>query len=104
MHTLCTAPYITVTEENVITSANQPTTLYIRTGGFPPPEVEWLKDNDIDTVNNPILLDGSLYIVYTTLDDAGCYTVRATNSVDTVMKNITVTVLEPSPPTGWLTT
>jgi len=89
-----------VTDENVITSTNQPTTLYIKTGGFPPPEVEWFKDNDIDPVTNPILSDGSLYIVYTTPNDAGCYTVKATNSVDSVIKKITVTVLEPSPPTG----
>ena len=98
---ICIAPYINVTDENVTTSANQPTTLCITAGGFPPSDIEWYKDNDSDPVNNPILLDGSLYIVYTTPDDAGCYTVKATNSVDSVVKNITVSVLEPSSPTGW---
>ena len=48
------------------------------------------------------MLDSSLYIVYTTPDDGGCYTVKATNSVNSVVKNITVSVLELSSPTGWL--
>lgn len=91
-------PYIDVIDKNVTTSANQPTTLYIKTGGFPSPEVEWFKDNE--PVNNSILLDGSLYIVYTTPNDAGCYTVKAINSVGSVVEKITVNVLEPSPPTG----
>lgn len=95
-----TAPYINVADDNFITSANQPTTLCISTGGFPPPEIEWFKDNNIDPVNHPVLSDGSLYIIYTTPNDAGCYTVKATNSVDSVVRKITVSVLKPSPPTS----
>ena len=39
------APYININDENVTTSTNQPTTLYITAGGFLLPDVEWSKDN-----------------------------------------------------------
>lgn len=95
-----TAPHISISDETVVTSANQPTTLYIKTEGLPPPEVEWFKDDDTDPLSNPVLSDDSLYIVYTTTNDTGCYTVKATNSVGSAVKTINVSVLEPTPPTG----
>ncbi|XP_065904697.1 receptor-type tyrosine-protein phosphatase F-like isoform X2 [Dysidea avara] len=88
-----TAPVVTIENEEVTTSTNQPTTIYIKVEGFPSPEIQWFKEDE--PAQHPVLSDGSLYILYTTLKDGGCYTVKATNSEDSVVKNITVNVLDP---------
>ena len=87
------APVITIEDKEVTTSINQPTTIYIKVEGFPLPEVQWFKEDE--PAQHPILSDGSLYILYTTLTDGGCYTVKASNSVNSVTKQITVNVLDP---------
>ena len=84
---------VTIENEEVTTSTNQPTTIYIKVEGFPSPEIQWFKEDE--PAQHPVLSDGSLYILYTTLKDGGCYTVKATNSEDSVVKNITVNVLDP---------
>jgi len=84
---------ITVESEEVTTSINQPTTLCVKVEGFPSPDVQWFKEDE--SAQHPVLSDGSLYILYTTLKDGGCYTVKATNSEDSVVKKITVNVLDP---------
>ena len=77
----------------VITSVNQPTTLFIDTTGNPPAEIEWSKDGS--PVSHPITSDGSLYIMHTEHSDQGGYTVTATNPVGSSQQVITVTVIQP---------
>lgn len=84
---------ITIEDIEITTSTNQPTTVYVKVEGFPSPEVQWFKEDE--PAQHPVLSDGSLYILYTTLADGGCYTVKASNSVNSVMKKITVNVLDP---------
>ena len=88
-----TAPIINTTTVEVITSVNQPTTLFIETTGNPPAEIEWSKDGS--PVNHPIMSDGSLYIMHTEPSDQGEYTVTATNPVGVSQQSITVTVIQP---------
>ena len=77
----------------VITSVNQPTTLFIETTGNPPAEIEWSKDGS--PVNYPIMSDGSLYIMHTEPSDQGEYTVTATNHVGSSHQVINVTIIQP---------
>jgi len=84
---------ITIEDKEVTTSTNQPTTVHIKVEGFPFPEIQWYKEDE--PVQHPVLSDGSLYILYTTLADGGCYTVQATNSENSVVKKVTVKVLDP---------
>lgn len=90
---LCVAPVINTSTVEVITSVNQPTTLFIETSGNPPAEIEWSKDGS--PVNHPIMSDGSLYIMHTEPSDQGEYTVTATNPVGSSQQTITVTVIQP---------
>ena len=87
------APVITTPTAEVITSVNQPTTLFIETTGNPTPEVEWTKDGA--PVNHPLMSDGSLYIMHTEPSDQGEYTVTATNSISSCQQMICVTVIQP---------
>ena len=87
------APVINTSTVEVITSVNQPTTLFIETTGNPPAEIEWSKDGC--PVNHPIMSDGSLYIMHTEPSDQGEYTVTATNPVGSSRQVITVTVIQP---------
>ena len=89
------APIINTATVEVITSVNQPTTLFVETTGNPPAEIEWSKDGS--PVNHPIMSDGSLYIMHTEPSDQGEYTVTATNPVGVSQQSITVTVIQPVP-------
>ena len=90
---LYVAPVINTSIVEVITSVNQPTTLFTETTGNPPAEMEWSKDGS--PVNHPIMSDGSLYIMHTEPSAQGECTVTATNPVGSSHQVINVTVIQP---------
>ena len=75
------------------TSVGEPTTLYIKALGNPPPEITWIKNGS--PVNDPLLQNGSLYIHSTTPSDQGTYTVTATSDEGSTSETIKLVVLNP---------
>ena len=86
-------PVIAINAEEAKTSVGQPTTLQITVKGHPLPDIKWTKNGD--PVDHLILQDKSLYIIPTTKDDQGVYTVTATNSVGKSSETIQLIVLDP---------
>ena len=82
----------------VKTSVNQPTTLIVKRSGNYKVEVTWKKNGQ--PVNHPVLPDGSLYIVNTSLSDSGEYTVIVTKNKRTAVENLQLTVVDPKLPHG----
>ena len=77
----------------VNTSVNQPTTLIVKLTDNYKVEVIWKKDGR--PVNHPVLPDGSLYIVNTSLSDSGEYSVIVTKNKRTTVENLQLTVFDP---------
>ena len=77
----------------VNTSVNQPTTLIVKLTDNYKVEVIWKKDRQ--PVNHPVLPDGSLYIVNTSLSDSGEYSVIVTKNKRTTVENLQLTVFDP---------
>ena len=82
----------------VKTSVNQPTTLITKLTDKHKVEVTWKKNGQ--PVNHPVLPDGSLYIVNTSLSDDGEYSVNITKNKRTVVENLQLIVVEPTLPPG----
>lgn len=80
------------------TSVGQPTTLMIALPDIHRPTITWKKDGQL--VNHPVLSDGSLYIVDTTLNDQGLYRVTVTSEGSTESSTLHLTVIDPQMPTG----
>ena len=80
------------------TSVGQPTTLMIALPDIHRPTITWKKDGQ--TVNHPVLSDGSLYIVNTTLSDQGRYIVTVNSDGSTESATVQLTVINPQMPTG----
>ena len=84
---------ISISEEEVKTSVGRPTTLHVTVGGDSVPEISWTKDGE--PINHVILSDGSLYILNTTHDDEGRYTVTAINNKGKSIKDVQLIALNP---------
>lgn len=80
------------------TSVGQPTTLVIGLPDIHRPTITWKKNGQ--PVNHPVLPDGSLYIVNTTLSDQGRYIVTVTSEGTTESATVQLTVINPEMPTG----
>ena len=93
IHYTFQVPFIMIREEEIKTSAGQPTTFHITVKGDPTPEINWTKDGQ--PINYPIQQDGSLYIRSTSISDQGCYTVTATNCDGESSQTIQLVVLDP---------
>lgn len=89
---LCTVLIITVESTVVSTSVNQPTTLVVKLADNYKVEVTWKKDGQ--PVNHPVLPDGSLYIVNTSLSDNGEYSVTVTINKRTTVENLQLNVFD----------
>ena len=62
------------------------------------PTITWKKDGQ--QVDHPVLSDGSLYIVDTTVSDQGRYIVTVSSEGSTESASIHLTVINPQIPTG----
>ena len=82
----------------VKTSINQPTTLITKLTDKYKVEVTWKRNGR--PVNHPVLPDGSLYIVNTSLSDNGEYSVKITRNKRTTVENLQLIVVEPTLPPG----
>ena len=82
----------------VVTSAGQPTTLFVELPYADESEITWKKDNKPS--NYPVLPDGSLYISNTNLSDSGVYTVTATGTDSTMSEKLHLEVINPQLPSG----
>ena len=82
----------------VRSSVGQPTTLMIALPDIHRPTITWKKDGQ--QVNHPVLLDGSLYIVNTSLSDQGRYIVTVSSDGSTESATIQLTVINPQMSTG----
>ena len=82
----------------MVTSAGQPTTLFVELPYADESEITWKKDNKPS--NYPILPDGSLYITNTNLSDSGVYTVTATGTDSTMSEKLRLEVINPQLPSG----
>ena len=82
----------------VKTSINQPTTLITKLTDRYKVEVTWKRNGQ--PVNHPVLPDGSLYIVNTSLSDNGEYSVKITRNKRTTVENLQLIVVEPILPPG----
>ena len=82
----------------VRSSVSQPTTLMIALPDIHRPTITWKKDGQ--QVNHPVLSDGSLYIVNTSLSDQGRYIVTVSSDGSTESATIQLTVINPQMPTG----
>ena len=90
---LYTVLLIPVESTVVNTSINQPTTLIVKLTDNYKAEVTWKKDGQ--PVNHPVLPDGSLYIVNTSLSDNGEYSVSVTKNKRTTVENLQLIVFDP---------
>ena len=81
----------------VRSSVGQPTTLMIALPDIHRPTITWKKDGQ--QVNHPVFLDGSLYIVNTSLSDQGRYIVAVSSDGSTESATIQLTVINPQMPT-----
>ena len=82
----------------VKTSINQPTTLITKLTDKYKVEVTWKRNGQ--PVNHPVLPDGSLYIVNTSLSDNGEYSVKITKNKRTTVENLQLIIVEPTLPPG----
>jgi len=82
----------------VITSAGQPTTLFVELPYADESEITWKKDGK--PCNYPVLPDGSLYITNTKLSDSGEYTVTANGAISSMSETLRLKVINPQLPSG----
>ena len=82
----------------VVTSAGQPTTLFVELPYADESEITWKKDNKPS--NYPVLPDGSLYITNTNLSDSGQYTVTASSAESSMSERLRLKVINPQLPSG----
>ncbi|XP_065918202.1 receptor-type tyrosine-protein phosphatase S-like isoform X7 [Dysidea avara] len=80
----------------VVTSAGQPTTLFVELPYADESEITWKKDNKPS--NYPVLPDGSLYITNTNLSDSGVYTVTASSAESSMSERLRLKVINPQLP------
>ena len=91
-------PYLTIEEPLVTGSANMPTLLYVEVM-TDDATVKWVKEGEeLKDDRFKVFRGGSLYITKTYLEDAGSYTVIATNGHGAKEGNINLQVLELTPP------
>jgi len=82
----------------VITSAGQPTTLFVELPYADESEITWMKDDKPS--NYPVLPDGSLFITNTKLSDGGVYTVTATGANNSMSETLHLKVINPQLPSS----
>ena len=82
----------------VVTSAGQPTTLFVELPYADESEITWKKDNKPS--NYPVLPDGSLYITNTNLSDSGEYNVTASSAESSMSERLRLKVINPQLPSG----
>ncbi|KAK3087485.1 hypothetical protein FSP39_006555 [Pinctada imbricata] len=92
------APIISVTRTQVTVRQSRNIFLECRAAGEPKPKITWLKDGEELPSNNYRIrksISGWLFVLYTTLDDAGVYTCIASNDAGSDTMDITLTVQVP---------
>lgn len=94
----CITNVITVETVVVETSVKQPTTLVVRVVDKCKVRVTWKKGGRL--IKHPVLPDGSLYIINTTLNDKGEYTVTVKKNEESVVENLKLSVFNPRLPPG----
>lgn len=82
----------------VVTSAGQPTTLFVELPYADESEITWEKNNKPS--NYPVLPDGSLFIANTGLSDSGKYTVTASGPENNMSESLHLKVINPQLPSG----
>ena len=91
-------PYLTIEEPLVMGSASMPTLLYVEVM-TDDATVKWVKEGEeLKDDRFKVLRGGSLYITKTYLEDAGSYTVIATNGHGAKEGAINLQVLDLAPP------
>jgi len=82
----------------VVTSAGQPTTLFVELPYTDELKITWTKDNKRS--NHPVLSDGSLFITNTKLSDGGEYTVTGSGTGSSTTETLHLKVINPQLPSG----